>query len=151
MELKQKIEADLKKALLSGDKEKATLLRGLKSTILNAEIAQGARDSGLDDDKIVELFKKEAKSRQESADLYKQGGSEERANKELSEKVIIEEYLPAQLSDEELQKMVDEAIANVGQSGPQAMGQVIGQVKQKAGVAADGSRIAAIAKERLQQ
>jgi uncharacterized protein YqeY len=148
--LKLRIDQDLKQALLAGDKVLATTLRGLKSVILYAEVAQGLRDTGLDDDAIIALFAKESKKRQESADLYRKGGSDERAEAELTEKKVIEQYLPAQLSDEALIAIVDAAIAESGASGPQAMGQVIGLVKQKAGVGADGGRIAVLVKERLQ-
>ncbi|MBP7807640.1 GatB/YqeY domain-containing protein [Candidatus Saccharibacteria bacterium] len=149
MILKERIEQDLKTALLGGDKAKAMLLRGLKSTILNAEIAAGERDKGLSDDKVVDLLKKEVKSRIESADLYVKGGNQERANQELAEKALIEEYLPSQISDDELLKLVDDVIASTSASGPQAMGQVIGAVKQKTGGTADGARIAQAVKERL--
>ncbi len=149
MSIKERIEQDLKSALLGGDKEKATLLRGLKSTILNAEIAGGERDTGLPDDRVIDLLKKEVKSRVESAELYVKGGSQDRADKELSEKSVIEEYLPEQMSDAELEKIVDEAIASTGASGAQAMGQVIGLVKQKTGGVADGARIAQLVKEKL--
>ena len=147
--LKQRIDQDLKQALLGGDKVLATTLRGLKSVILYAEVAKGVRDSGLPDDEIVTLLAKEAKKRQESADLYRQGGSEERAAAELAEKKAIEQYLPAQLSDEELGQAIDGVIAGLGASGQQAMGQVIGAVKQTVGSQADGSRIAQMVKERL--
>jgi uncharacterized protein len=147
--LKQRIDQDLKTALLSGNKVLATTLRGLKSAILYVEVAKGTREQGLGDDEIITVLAKEAKKRQESADLYIQGGSEERAQAELDEKKVIEQYLPAQISDEELGRIVDEAIAEVGASGPQAMGQVIGLVKQKAGASADGARIANSVKERL--
>lgn len=148
--LKDRLDQDLKKALLAGDKVLATTLRGLKSVILYAEVAKGIRDTGLPDDEIIALFGKEAKKRQESADLYKQGGNNQRAEAELAEKKVIEGYLPQQLSDDELGKAVDAAIAELGASGPQAMGQVIGAVKQKVGASADGSRIAQMVKERLQ-
>lgn len=147
--LKAQLDQDLKKALLAGDKVLATTLRGLKSVILYAEVAKGARDEGLGDDEIIALFSKEAKKRQESADLYKQGGSPERAEAELAEKAVIDGYLPQQLGDDELSKLVDDIIGELGVSGPQAMGQVIGAVKQKAGAAADGARVAVIVKERL--
>jgi uncharacterized protein YqeY len=147
--LKQRIDQDLKQALLGGDKVLVTTLRGLKSVILYAEVAKGARDSGLPDDEIVALLSKEAKKRQESADLYHQGNSEERAAAELAEKKVIEQYLPAQLSDEELAQAIDGVIAGMEASGPQAMGQVIGAVKQAVGSQADGSRIAQMVKERL--
>lgn len=147
--LKARIDQDLKTALLAGDKVLATTLRGLKSVILYAEVAKGSRDQGLPDDEIILLFSKEAKKRQESADLYKQGGNEEKAAAELLEKRVIESYLPAQLSDDELSKLVDEAIAEAGASGPSAMGQVIGLVKQKTAGQADGSRIAQLVKQHL--
>ena len=147
--LKQRIEQDLKKALLAGDKFRVTVLRGLKSVILYAELEKGVRDSGLSDEAIIALLAKEAKKRQESADLYVQGGSQERADSELAEKVIITEYLPKQLSDEELSQVIDQVINELGLSGSQAMGQVIGQVKQKTAGQADGSHIARLVKQRL--
>lgn len=147
--LKQQLEQDLKKALLSGDRERTTILRGLKSVILYAEVEKGLREEGLDDAAITVLFAKEAKKRQESADLYVRGGDQARADAELHEKTVIEEYLPKQLSDEALAKIVDEVIAGLGASGPQAMGQAIGQVKQRTEGQADGGRIAQMVKERL--
>ena len=147
--LKARIDQDLKTALLAGDKVLATTLRGLKSAILYVEVAKGVRDEGLPDDEIVAILSKEAKKRQESADLFTQGGNEEKAQAERTEKSVIEKYLPAQLSDEDLTVLVDEAIAAIGAAGPQAMGQVIGVVKQKAGSQADGGRIAALVKQRL--
>lgn len=147
--LKQRIEQDLKTALLAGDKFSVTVLRGLKSVILYAEVEKGVRDSGLDDDAITTLLTKEAKKRQESAELYAKGGSQERADAELREKSIIEGYLPRQLSDEKLSAIVDEVIANIGAKGPQAMGLAISQVKQKVAGQADGARIAVLVRQRL--
>lgn len=149
--LKTQIDQDLKSALLAGDKDLATTLRGIKSVILYAEVAKGARDEGLGDDEIIALLTKEAKKRQESADLYKKGGNEDRATAELREKDVIEKYLPAQLSDDELKVLVDASVAELGVSSAQGMGQVIAAVKSKAGAAADGARIAALVKERLSQ
>jgi uncharacterized protein len=150
MSIKQQIDQDLKAAMLGGDKTLTTTLRGLKSAILYVEVAKGNREQGLTDAEVIEVFTKEAKKRQESADLYKQGGNAEKAEAELTEKVVIENYLPAQLSDEELGKLVDDAIVELGVSGPQAMGQVIGKVKQASKGQADGGRIAALVKEKLQ-
>jgi uncharacterized protein len=147
--LKQQLEKDLKTALLAGDKDKATVLRSLKSVILYAEVAEGTREQGLSDEAIITLFAKEVKKRQESADLYRKGDNEQRAAAELSEKEIIETYLPQQLSEEELVHSIEAVIADLGASGPQAMGQVIGAVKQKVGARADGARIAQLVKERL--
>lgn len=147
--LEQKIEQDLKTALLAHDAQRVSVLRGLKSVLLNVKVATGKRDSGLSDEEVLPIFSKEAKKRQESADLYKQGGSQEKADAELAEKAIIEEYLPEQLGETEISAMVDEAIKATGAEGPKDMGKVIGQVKQTAGASADGGLIAKITKEKL--
>lgn len=150
MTLEEQLEQDIKAALLAGDGTKATTLRGLKAVLLNVKVAEGKRETGLPDDQVIMLFAKEAKKRQESADLYVQGGSQAKADAELTEKALIETYLPAQLSEDEITQLVEEAIAQTGASGPADMGKVIGQVKGKAGASADGSVIARIAKEKLQ-
>jgi uncharacterized protein YqeY len=147
--LKQQLDKDLKVALLSGDKDRATILRGLKSVILYAEVAKGSREEGLPDEEILALFAKEAKRRQDSADLYTKGDRPELAEKELAEKVIIEEYLPQQMSDDELKGIIRTVVSELGASGMQQIGQVIGTVKQKTEGRADGSRIAQFVKERL--
>ena len=148
--LEDKIEQDLKAALLAGDKQRVTTLRGLKAVLLNVKIATGQRESGLTDDEVLPQLAKQAKQRQESADMYVQGGDQARADAELAEKAIIEAYLPAQLSDAEISKLIDEVITATGAAGPQAMCQVIGQVKAKTGAAADGAVIARLVKEKLQ-
>lgn len=147
--LEERLEQDIKAALLGGDKVTATTLRGLKAVLLNVKVATGKREQGLSDEEVLPILAKEAKKRQESADLYIQGGNQERADAELAEKALIEGYLPAQLSEAELDVLIDEAIKQSGAAGPQAMGQVIGQVKAKAGAAADGALIARLVKEKL--
>ncbi len=149
MSISEQIDADLKTAMLAGDKTLATTLRGLKSVILYEEVAKGVRDTGLTDDAVIILLSKEAKKRQESADLYTKGDSKDRADTELAEKVIIEKYLPAQISDDDLIAIVDDAIKSTGATSMQQMGQVIGIVKTKAGPGADGARIAQLVKEKL--
>lgn len=149
--LKQRIEQDLKTALLAGDKFRATVLRGLKSVILYAEVEKGVRETGLSDEEITALLAKEAKKRQESADLYQQGGDKQRADSELAEKELIEAYLPEQLTDEDLTAIIDELIHGLDDRSPQAMGKIIGQVKQQVGSQADGGRIASLVKQRLIQ
>lgn len=147
--LEDQINQDLKTALLAGDKTLATTLRGLKSSLLYTKIANNTRDRAMTDGEVVAVLQKEARKRQESADLYRQGGSEEKAQAELQEKAVIGKYLPAQLSEEEIIKLVDSAIADLGAQGPSAMGAVIGKVKQVTAGGADGALIARIAKERL--
>jgi len=148
--LKQQIDQNLKEALLKGNKELVTTLRGLKSAILYAEVAQGIRETGLPDDEILKLLAKESKKRQESADLYRQGGSEERVIAELNEKAIIDAYLPAQISDDELKQLINTVVTDLDASSMQAMGPVIAEVKKRAEGTAEGARVAQLVKERLQ-
>ncbi len=148
--LEDKLEQDLKAAMLAGDSQKVSVLRGLKAVLLNVKVATGKRDSGLSDDEVLPHLAKQAKQRQESADLYIQGGNQAKADDELAEKAIIESYLPAQLGEDELKEMIDVVIAETSAVGSAAMGQVIGQVKAKAGAAADGGLIARLVKEKLQ-
>ena len=148
--MKEQLDSDLKAALLGGDKTLATTLRGLKASILNIEIAKGLRESGgLGDAEIIDLFTKEAKKRQESADLYVQGGNQEKADAELLEKRVIEQYLPAQMTDDELQVVVDEVTETLGGIRKETMGQAIGIVKSRVGASADGGRIAAAVKGKI--
>lgn len=149
MSIKQQIDQDLKQAMLAGDKTLVTTLRGLKSSILNTEIAGGQRESGLPHEQVLQLLAKEAKKRQESAELYEQGGNNEKAAAELEEKRVIEQYLPKQLSDDELSAIVDEVVAGMGGVSQQTMGQAIGQVRARVGNQADGGRIATAVKERI--
>lgn len=148
--LKQQLSDDIKAAMLAKDTLRVETLRGLKSVILYAEVAAGKRESGLEDELIVQLLAKESKKRTESAELYVRGGAQERAQKELAEKEIIDAYLPQQLNDRELQDIVDGVVAEVQPDGMQHMGQVISKVKAKVGASVDGARIAQLVKEKLQ-
>ncbi len=148
--LKQQLQDDVKAAMLAGDALRVETLRGLKSVILYAEVAAKKREGdGISDEEIVTLFAKESKKRTESAELYVKGGAQEKADKELAEKAIIDAYLPEQLSEADLAKLIDEVIAEQGAEGMQAMGKVIGAVKAKTGNSADGALVAKLVKERL--
>lgn len=151
MTVKKQIEQDLKTAMLGRDQFRATLLRGLKSAILNAEIADGKRQDGLENEAVLRLLAKEAKLRQESADLYLRNGAEERGKNELAEKTIIEEYLPEQMSDDDLKKTIEHCAQISSVNSISDMGKLIGQVKAKVGGQADGARIAIYVKEYLNQ
>ena len=147
--LENTLNEDLKRSLLAGDSFTTTALRTLKSTILYAKVAAGTRGQDMPDAELIALLQKEARKRQESADLYRQGGSEDRAVNELREKEIIERYLPQQRTEAEITAMVDAAIGQVDVAGPAAMGAVIAAVKREAAGSADGALIARIAKQRL--
>jgi uncharacterized protein YqeY len=147
--LKQRIDQDLKAAMLAQDKVRVAVLRSLKSAILYAEVAQKKREQGLSDPEVEQILTKEVKKRQESADMYRQGGAAERAEAEQAEQQIIEEYLPQQLSDAELAAAVDQAVEAAGGLSRQTMGQVIGKVKAAVGSQADGARIAKAVQQKL--
>ncbi len=149
MSLKDTIQSDTKAALLGGDRFVGDTLRNLKAAILNEEVAQGKRDEGLTDEEIEKIIAREVKKRHESMTLYDQNGRPELAEEERKEAAVLARYLPAQLSEDEIREVVTAKIAEMGVSGPQAMGQVIGAVKQQLGNAADGAVVARIVKETL--
>jgi uncharacterized protein YqeY len=152
MSLKDTIQADLKTAMLAKDQEKVSVLRGLKSAILYEEVAaknDRVRETGLPDDQIIALFQKEAKKRQESADLFAQGGNQEKADAELSEKKMIEEYLPAQFSEDEIRELITVIETENGAVTKETMGATIAAVKARSGGAADGATVARLVKERI--
>src|SRR5690606_13033107 len=136
MALKARIDADLKTALLGGDKFTAQVLRGLKAAVLNEEVATGKRDEGLDDASVEQVVAREVKKRSESAALYEQNDRAEAAADERKEAEILSAYLPAQLSEDELRKIIEETIQKFGATGPADMGKVIGADKAEVGTAA---------------
>lgn len=149
MALKERIATEMKAALLSGNRFAGETLRGLKAAILDEEVATGKRDQGLTDDEIEKIVTREIKKRRESARIYRENNRVELAEPEEEEVKILQAYLPQQLSEEELQKIIDEKIDTLGVSGMQGMGAVIGAVKSQVGNTADGALIARLAKNRL--
>jgi uncharacterized protein YqeY len=148
--IKQDIEQDLKSAMLAGDKPLASALRNLKSAILNAEIASGKREEGLPENEVVSLLQKEMKKRGEAAELYDKGGNAESAADERFEETVIQKYLPAKLSEDEIKALIEEAVQEIeGEPDMKSMGKVIGYVKSKSGGAADGALVAQLVKARL--
>ncbi|MBC7708331.1 GatB/YqeY domain-containing protein [Polaromonas sp.] len=145
--IETQLEQDIKTAMLAGDKVRVLTLKTVKSVLLANKVANGTRESILPDAEVITLLSKEAKKRQESAELYKQGGNDLKAEAELSEKALIETYLPKQLSEAEISMVVDDVLAQMGDSA--AMGPAIGQVKAKTNGAADGALIAKLVKEKL--
>lgn len=139
----------MKAALLSGNRFAGDTLRNLKAAILNEEVAQGKRETGLSDEDVEKVIAREVKKRNESAMLYDQNDRPELADNEKKEAEVLSKYLPEQLDEEKIREIVIAKIAELGVSGPQAMGQVIGGVKQQAGNSADGAVIARVVKEEL--
>jgi uncharacterized protein YqeY len=136
-----RVQADTRVALKAGERERVSALR------LVADALQKSAKEGGDDE--VAVLRRERKRRLEAAEAYGEAGSEERASAERAEAEVIEGYLPAELSDEDLGQLVSEAVEEAGASGPQDVGKVMGAVMPKVGARADGKRVSAAVKERL--
>lgn len=147
--LRERINNDLKAALLERHRFVADNLRNLKAAILNEEVALGRRDDGLNDTEIEAVIAREVKKRNESKLLYEQNDRPELAEQEAQEIEVLMTYLPQQLTDEEIQAIVDRVVADHGDVDMKHMGQVIGDVKRQCGTAADGATVARLVKQTL--
>lgn len=146
--LKDKLKADLTASMKNRDEVRTRTIR-MALAAVNVEEVSGKAARELSDDEIVKVLTKEAKKRREAAEAFSGAGRTEQAQAEVDEQAVLEEYLPAQLSDEELAKLVDEAVAESGASGPQAMGQVMKIVNPKVAGRAEGGRVAQAVRSRL--
>jgi|Napbiome12C3dose_1001474.scaffolds.fasta_scaffold00001_21 hypothetical protein len=144
--LLSKIQSDLKTAQLARDEIKVSTLRLLLSEAKNKEIAKG---DNLSDEDVISVISREVKKRKEAAESFRSGGREEMAAKEELEAKVLEGYLPEQISTEELTKVVEETINELGASSLADMGKVIGAVMGKLKGQADGAVISALVKEKL--
>ncbi len=146
--LKDKLKADLTTAMKARDDVRTRTLRMALAAVSTEEVA-GKEARELSDDEIVKVLTKEAKKRREASEAFANAGRAEQAQAEQDEQAVIEEYLPAQLSDEELDRLVQEAIAESGAEGPKAMGQVMKVLGPKVAGRAEGGRVAQIVRARL--
>lgn len=148
------IQADLKDAQLAKDEVKVSTLRMLLSEIHNSEIllrqSSGQEKGGeLSEQDIISVIQREVKKRKEAAEGFRSGGREEAAQKEEAELKVLEGYLPTQLSNEELTKIVAGAITELGATSVSDMGKVIGIVMGKVAGKADGGRVSQLVREKL--
>ncbi len=148
MSLKDKINADIKQAMLAKEKGKLEALRAVKSAILLAETEKGGSE-GLSEDKEIAIVQKLVKQRRESAALYKEQGRDDLAADETFQADVISKYLPEQLSEEEVTAVVKQVIEQTGASGPKDMGRVMGPVMGRLKGKADGKMISTIVKQLL--
>lgn len=139
MSLKQNIETEIKKAMLAKDKDRLRALRGIKSLIMLEETKGGS--TGVTEEDEMKILTKAAKQRKDSADIYQQQNREDLAAVELAELEIINEFLPKQLSEEEVEAELKAIIAEVGAEGPKDMGKVMGVATKKLAGRADGKLI----------
>ncbi|TAF66500.1 MAG: GatB/YqeY domain-containing protein [Cytophagales bacterium] len=147
--LKTQIEQEIKTAMLAQDKDSLRALRAIKSLILLEETKEGSSGVLSTDDEI-RLLTKAAKQRRESAEIFKQQNREDLAKVELDELVVIEKYLPKQLSEAEVRAKLQEIIAQVGATKPADMGKVMGVATKALAGQADGKIISTLVKELLQ-
>jgi uncharacterized protein YqeY len=148
--LKDRLRADLTAAMKARDKERAGTLRMVMASITEAEVA-GKEAKELTDDEIITILTREAKKRREAATAFADGGRAEQAEKETAEAAVITEYLPAQLSAEEISELVSKAIAQTGaaEEGMRAMGKVMGILTPQTKGRADGGAVAAEVRKQL--
>ena len=137
----EQVQADTREAMKAGERDRVAALR------LITDALQKDQKEGNDDE--VAVLRRERKRRLEAAEAYRDGGSADRAEAEEAEAAIIDGYLPAELDDDELAAIVDEAIADSGAEGPQDMGKVMGPTMAKVAGRADGKRVSALVRERL--
>jgi uncharacterized protein YqeY len=149
--LKDRIKSDITEAMKAREEAKLSTLRMVLSALQNAEVA-GDEAIVLTDDQAIAVLRSEAKKRAESAQIYADAGRTDAATKEREEQAVIEAYLPAAMSDEDVAKIVAEEVANAaaaGATGGKAMGAVVKAVRERVGASADGGKIAALVKSAL--
>ncbi|MCG7866742.1 MAG: GatB/YqeY domain-containing protein [Candidatus Thiodiazotropha taylori] len=144
--LKQRIQDDVKAAMKAKDKERLGTLRLITAAIKQREVDERAE---LDDSQVLAILDKMIKQRRDSVEQYESAGRQELADQEKSEIAIIEEYLPAGLSDEEVAGMIESAIQEVGAAGMQDMGKVMGKLKPQMQGRADMGKVSGLVKQKL--
>ena len=146
--MEKRIQADMVSAMKEKNAVKLASLRAIKAAILLAKTAEGGNGE-VSDAEIVKIIQKLVKQRKETAEIYKQQNREELAAQELAEAAAMEVYLPKQLSEEELEAELKKIIAQVGATGPQDMGKVMGTATKALAGKAEGKAISALVKKLL--
>ena len=139
-DLVQKIQKDLMTAMKEKDELKLSVLRMLKSAIQLVQ-TEKSKDAQLSDEDVFAIIRRSIKQRKEAAELYTKGGAADRAQSELNEAKVLETYLPAQLSDEDIAKIVADVAKQLGATGPRDMGKIMGKVMGAAKGQADGNKV----------
>ena len=141
MPVLDQVQDDVKTALKAGERERVHALR-----LIASELQKAAKEGGADE---LEVLQRERKRRLEAAEAYREGGRADAAEAEEREASIIEAYMPAQISDDELSALVGDAVAETGASSPQDMGKVMSIVMPQVKGRADGKRVSSAVKEKL--
>lgn len=145
----EKLTEDLKNAMRSKDEQKLSIIRMLKSAIQYYEINKGGAGYSATDEDVLDVIGKEIKKRRESIELYEKGGRPELAEKESNEIEFLQTYLPEQMSEEEMKKLVDDAVSQSGATTMQDMGKVMGILMPQVKGKADNSLVSSLVREKL--
>jgi uncharacterized protein YqeY len=145
-ETKDRLQREMREALKAGERVRLGALRMLLASVKNREVELRHE---LSDEEFVEVASREVKRRKEAAEAFEGGGRQELADKEREEQAVLEAYLPAQLSDDEVRELVDEAVDATGASGPGDLGKVMGHVMGKAKGRVDGGTANRLVRARL--
>lgn len=148
MALETQIQKDIMEAMKAKDQVRLNAVRSIKSAILLAKTAEGAKDA-LEDSDILKLIQKLSKQRKEAAEQYVAAGRQELADNELAEAAVLDEYLPKMLTEEETEARLKEIIAEVGAAAPSDMGKVMGVATKRLAGLAEGKTISAIVRRLL--
>ena len=144
MSLLDQVKSDTKDAMRAGDRERVSALR-----LISNELQKAHKEATGDQADEVAVLQRERKRRLEAADAYRDAGRDDLASSEAREAELIEAYLPAQLSDDELHAIVGDVVAETGASSPKEMGRVMSMVMPRVQGRADGKRVSALVKEKL--
>ena len=148
MGLKEKLQSDLTESIRAREETKAGTIRMVLAAITTEEVS-GKQARTLSDAEIITVLSREAKKRREAIDAYAAANRPDLVSKEKSESEVIAAYLPEQLSDHEIEKLIKEAISETGASGPAAMGQVMKLLQPKIAGRADGGKVSGLVKKAL--
>jgi uncharacterized protein YqeY len=148
MSLKEKLQSDLTAAIRARDEIRSNTLRMLLTAIKNEEVS-GKQAREISEGELITVLSREAKKRREAAEAFDQGGATDRAAGERAEGLIIAEYLPQQLTEDEIQALIATAISETGATGPAGMGLVMKSIQPKIAGRADGGIVSALVKAAL--
>ena len=144
--MKDRLQREMREALKAGERVRLGALRMLSASVKNREVEVRHE---LSDEEFVEVASREVKRRKEAAEAFEGGGRQELADKEREEQAVLEAYLPAQLSEDEVGALIDEAVGATGASGPGDLGKVMGYVMGKAKGRVDGETVNRLVRARL--
>jgi uncharacterized protein YqeY len=147
MSIAERLQQDTKTAMRSRDRERLGTLRMLNAALKNGEIEAGR---SLSEDEEQVILRRQLKQREESAEAFRKAGRQEQADSEAAEAGVVREYLPARLSAEELERIVNQALQDTGASGMKDMGAAMGRATALAEGRAEGRELAALVRNRLQ-